>query len=42
MTSRALADLGWPATVEAPRHDISGMVETLLGETLRSADHRAL
>ena len=42
MTSRALADLGWPATVEAQHHDIPGMVETLLSEALRSADHRAL
>ena len=42
MTSRALADLGWPATVEAQHHDIPGMVETLLGEALRSANHRAL
>jgi uroporphyrinogen III methyltransferase / synthase len=30
ITTQALAELGWPPTVEAQRHDISGMVEALL------------
>ncbi len=42
MTSRALAELGWPATLEASHHDIPGMVKTLLDQTVRGINDRAI
>ena len=36
-TSRALAELGWPATLEAQHHDIPGMVDAMVEENLRGA-----
>ncbi len=40
-TSRALAELGWPATLEARHHDIPGMVAAMVDQTPPSVGPRA-